>query len=260
MFFLGEIMQYKILGIDIGGSGIKGAVVNVKTAELVSERLRIPTPQLPTPYAVANTVRDLIDKLEWKGVVGCSFPMVVEKGECMTAGNMSDDWIGIQIDTLFESKCPDSKFYLGNDADLAGMAEVQLGAGKGLNGKVIMVTIGTGLGSGVFYNGVLIPNIELGRVLYKDGRPIEFYASGRVRKLENLELKDWAARFDFFLTHVKRVMSPDHFVIGGGLSKKFELFKENLSVNIPLHLAQFGNNAGIIGAALHAESCLDMTQ
>lgn len=184
--------------------------------------------------------------------------MVVVDGKCKTAGNMTNDWVDVQVDKLFEAECPNTKFHLGNDADLAGLAEMRLGAGNGLKGKVIMVTIGTGLGTGVFYNGILIPNIEMGRVLYKNGKPIEFFASGLARKKDDLELKDWAGRFDYFLTHLKRVMSPDHFIIGGGLSKKYKKFSSYLSVDVPLRVAHFENDAGIIGAELYAESRLDI--
>lgn len=166
---------------------------------------------------------------------------------------MTNDWLDVHVDELFETACPNTKFHIVNDADLAGLTEMQLGVDKSLKGKVIMVTIGTGLGTEVFYNGILIPNIEMGRVLYKNGEPIEFFASGLVRKNDNLELKEWAGRFDFFLTHLKRVTSPDHFIIGGGLSKKYEKFSRYLSVNVTLRVTHFENDAGIIGAALHAE-------
>ena len=247
----------EILGLDIGGSGIKGAIVETENGRLVSERLRLATPQPAHPGAVAKTVEELVRQLNWQGVIGCSFPMVVVDGKCKTSGNMTDEWVDVQVNKLFETECPNTKFYLGNDADLAGLAEMQLGVGNGLKGKVIMVTIGTGLGTGVFYNGVLIPNIEMGRVFYKNGEPIEFFASGLARKRENLKLKEWAGRFDYFLTHLKRVMSPDHFIIGGGLSNKYEKFSRYLSVDVPLQVAHFENDAGIIGAALYAESQLN---
>tara|TARA_E500000318_G_scaffold104231_1_gene109995 strand:- start:228 stop:983 length:756 start_codon:yes stop_codon:yes gene_type:complete len=243
----------EILGLDIGGSGIKGAIVETESGRLVSERLWLATPKPALPGAIAKTVEELVSRLNWEGVIGCSFPMVVVDGKCKTAGNMTNDWVGVQVDELFEAACPKTKFHLGNDADLAGLAEMQLGVGRCLKGKVIMVTIGTGLGTGIFYNGILIPNIEMGRVLYKNGEPIEFFASGLARKKDGLKLKEWAGRFDYFLTHLKRVTSPDHFIIGGGLSKKYEKFSRYLSVDVPLRVAHFENDAGIIGAALYAE-------
>ncbi|WP_238934495.1 polyphosphate--glucose phosphotransferase [Aurantibacter crassamenti] len=246
----------KILGIDIGGSGIKGAVVDTVNGKLVTERIRFETPQPAHPEEVAKTVQQLVRQLNWQGVVGCSFPMVVVNDTCKTAGNMTNNWVDIEIAKLFQKKCVNTNFYIGNDADLAGLAEMKLGVGNGLKGKVIMVTIGTGLGTGVFYNGNLIPNIEMGRVLYKDGLPVEFFASGLARKKNNLKLKEWASRFDYFLTHVKRIMSPDYFIIGGGLSKKFNKFSKHLSIDTPTRVAHFENDAGIVGAALYAASCL----
>jgi polyphosphate glucokinase len=247
----------EILGLDIGGSGIKGAIVETENGQLISKRLRLATPQPANPAAVAKTVEELVRRLNWQGNIGCSFPMVVVDGKCKTAGNMTNDWIDVQVDELFETACPNTKFLLGNDADLAGLAEMELGVGNGLKGKVVMVTIGTGLGTGVFHNGILVPNIEMGRVLYKDGKPIEFFAAGSAKKKENLDLEEWAGRFNYFLSHLKRVMSPDHFIIGGGLSKKYKKFSSYLSVDVPLRVAHFENDAGIIGAALYAASQLN---
>ena len=247
----------EILGLDVGGSGIKGAIVNTETGELVSERHRISTPKPATPELIADTVKSVVDHFNWKGDVGCSFPTVILNGKCYTAGNISPEWIGVQVDELFSKKCNGLKFSIGNDADLAGIAEMSLGAGKELTGKVIMITIGTGLGSGVFYNGELIPNMELGRMLHTNGEPIEFYAADSARKRDELKLKEWAKRFDFFLSHVVRICSPEHFIIGGGLSKKFDKFKVYLTVDVPIEIAKFKNNAGIIGAAIIAYQNLE---
>lgn len=246
----------EILGIDIGGSGIKGAIVNSKTGELVTERHRIPTPIPATPKSVAKVISSLVEHFNWKGVVGCSFPAVVLDGKCYTAGNISKKWVSTQVDDLFSKQCGGLPFFIGNDADLAGLAEITLGAGKNKKGKVIMITIGTGLGSGVFQNGVLIPNVELGRIFHTNGEPIEFFAADSARKREGLKLEEWAERFDFFLNHVTRIFSPNLFIIGGGLSKKFEDFKEVLTVNVPIEVAHFKNNAGIIGAAMFAHQCV----
>ncbi len=247
----------EILGLDVGGSGIKGAIVNTETGELVSERHRISTPKPATPELIADTVKSVIDYFNWKGDVGCSFPTVILNGKCYTSGNISPEWIGVQVDELFSNNCDGLRFSIGNDADLAGIAEMSLGAGKGLTGKVIMITIGTGLGSGVFYNGELIPNMELGRMLHTNGEPIEFYAADSARKRDELKLKKWAERFDFFLSHVVRISSPEHFIIGGGLSKKFDKFKDHLTVDVPIEIAKFKNNAGIIGAAINAYKNLE---
>lgn len=245
----------ELLGIDIGGSGIKGAIVNTETGDLMSERHRIPTPQPSTPDAVAQTVKELVEHFEWSGAVGCSFPAVVINGECRTAGNISPLWIGTQVDKLFSETCGGLPFYIANDADLAGVAEMTLGAGRDKQGKVIMITIGTGLGSGMFQDGQLIPNIEFGHIYHSDGEIIERYAADSARKREDLKLKEWAKRFDFFLKHLVRITSPNHFIIGGGVSKKFDKFKDVLTVDVPIEVAQFKNNAGIIGAAMYAKQC-----
>lgn len=243
----------EILGLDVGGSGIKGAIVDTDKGELISERYRLDTPQPSKPAKVAKTVGKIVSHFDWKGIVGCSFPAVIINGKSMTAGNISNKWIGTQADELFSEQCGGLKFYLANDADLAGVAEMKLGAGQGLAGKVMMITIGTGLGTGMFYNGELIPNMELGRILYKDGKPVEYYAADSARKKEDLSVKEWAKRFDYYLHHMVRICSPDYFILGGGISKKYEKFQDYLTVDIPIKVAEARNNAGIIGAAIHAE-------
>ncbi len=240
------------LGIDIGGSGIKGAIVDTQTGKLVSERLRIATPKPSTPENIAQAVKELVAQFDYSGPVGCSFPTVVIDGQAKTSGNIHKSWVDTQVDSLF-ADATGLPFVVYNDADLAGKAEMELGAGKGLQGMVIMVTIGTGLGTGVFYNGNLVPNIELGRMLGKNGEPIEFYAGDRARKLNDLSWGKWGKRFDFFLNRVARVFSPNHFIIGGGASKKLPKFEDRITVKTPLRVAAFKNNAGIIGAALVAE-------
>lgn len=245
-----------ILGIDVGGSGVKGAIVNTETGELVSERFRLDTPKPSTPENIAKTVKKLVEHFDYTGTVGCSFPTVVIDGQAKTFGNIDESWVDTQIDELF-SKKTGQPFVVYNDADVAGMAEMQLGAGKDLKkGMVIMVTIGTGLGTGIFYNGKLVPNIELGRMLGKHGEPIEFYAGDRARKLNDLSWEEWGKRFNFFLKRVARVFSPNHFIIGGGASKKLHKFEKQITVKTPMRVAKFKNNAGIIGAAIAAEQQL----
>lgn len=239
------------LGIDVGGSGIKGAVVDTATGDLMSERLRLPTPQPAAPDDIARVVKDLVGRLDYDGPVGCSFPTVIVDGQARTAGNIDPAWRGTAVDDLFR-EATGLEYTVQNDADAAGTAEMALGAGRGLLGTVIMITIGTGLGSGVFLDGTLVPNIELGRMPGKDGQPIEFYASGRARTVEDLSWTEWGGRFDYFLGRVARVFTPQHFIIGGGASKKFHKFEDQLTVDVPIHLARFGNNAGIIGAAIAA--------
>ena len=244
----------KTLGIDIGGTGIKGAIVNTKTGELLTERFRIATPKPATPAAVAKVVKEMVDHFNWKGAVGCCFPTIIVDGQCKHYGNLSKEWLGVKVNELFENVCDGIPFYISNDADLAGLAEVSLGAGKDVKGKVFVITLGTGIGSGLYYNGQLIPNVELGRIYHTNGEIIEKFAADSVRKKENLSLKEWAKRVDIFLKHVNILHSPSMYILGGGVSKKFDKFKEHLTVNVPVEAAKFKNNAGIIGAAMFASS------
>lgn len=241
-----------ILGIDVGGSGIKAAIVDTVAGKLVSARRRVETPEPSTPENVAAAVKQLVAEFDYSGTVGCCFPAVVIDGKAKTAGNIDKAWRNTQVDTLF-GNATGLPFVVLNDADAAGIAEMALGAGIGLKGMVIMITIGTGLGSGVFYNGQLIPNIELGRMPGKDGEPIEFYAGNRARKVNDLSWDEWAPRFNYFLERATRVFSPDHFILGGGASKKFQLFEKAIKVPTAIHVARFLNNAGIIGAAVAAD-------
>jgi polyphosphate glucokinase len=242
----------KILGIDVGGSGIKAALVDTDAGDLVSDRRRIDTPHPSTPENVAATVKRLVAEFDYAGTVGCCVPTVVVDGTAKTAGNIDKAWRNTQIDAVFHH-ATGLPFAVLNDADAAGLAEMRLGAGVGLRGMVIMITIGTGLGSGVFYNGQLIPNIEVGRMPGKDGEPIEFYAGNRARKANGLSWDEWGPRFNYFLEKVARVISPDHFIIGGGASKEFSRYEEAIKVPTAIHVAKFRNNAGIIGAAVAAD-------
>jgi len=238
-----------ILGIDVGGTGIKAALVDTETGTLVSDRHRINTPDPSTPENVAATVKQLVDEFHYSGTVGCCFPAVVIEGKARTAGNIDSAWLDTPIDAEF-SHATGLPFAVLNDADAAGIAEMQLGAGVGLQGKVVVITIGTGLGSGVFYNGEIIPNIELGRMPGMDGEPIEFYAGNRARKVNDLSWQEWGLRFNYFLERVARMFSPDHFILGGGASKKFQRFEHAIKVPTAIHVAKFRNDAGIIGAAV----------
>lgn len=243
-----------VLGIDVGGSGIKGAIVDTDTGELLSDRMRLPTPTPSAPEGVADVVNELVGQLGYSGdIAGCSFPTVVAGGQARTAGNIDERWPGTQVDALF-GEATGLRFVVHNDADVAGLAELRLGAGRGLSGTVIMVTIGTGLGSGVYHDGKLVPNIELGRMPGKDGEPIEFYAGDRARKEADLTWPEFGERFNYFLQRVSRVCTPDHFIIGGGSSKHFDRFADQLDVSAELHVAHFMNNAGIVGAAMAAVS------
>ena len=239
----------KTLGIDIGGSGIKGALVDTHSGELTTERIRIPTPRPATPHSVAETVRQLVSEFDYSGAVGCCFPTIVIDGVAKSASNMGEEWVDFAVDEAFSS-ATGLPFTVLNDADAAGMAEMRLGAGVGLEGLVITITVGTGIGSALFYRGQLIPNLELGHMAGKGGISIELWASDRARKEEDLSWEEWGERFDKFLSRAARVCTPDHFILGGGVSKKFEKFSDVLTVTTPIHVARFRNDAGIIGAAM----------
>ena len=241
----------KILGMDIGGTGIKAAIVDTKTGELISDRHRIATPKPATPHAVAQVVKEMINHFNWEKAVGCSFPTTIIDGKCIHSGNLSTKWKNIQVDDFFKNIC-ELPFYISNDADLAGMAEVTLGAGKGKKGVVLVITIGTGIGSGLFYNGKLIPNLEIGKLLHKDGEIIEFFCADSIRKKEELTLEEWALRFDILLQYIKTIFSPNLIILGGGISKKYDKFKQYLNTDVKIKVAKFKNNAGIIGAAMYA--------
>lgn len=243
----------EILGIDIGGSGIKGAPVNIETGELLTERYRVNTPRPSTPEQIAEAVKELVEYFDWKGSVGCGFPTVIHDGKSVARGNVHKSWKNVQVDELFSSRTG-LPFAVINDADAAGLAEMTYGAGRGKMGLVMMVTIGTGLGTGVFFNGQLIPNFELGRIYYKDGQLIEYFASDAARQKEGLSYKTWGKRFNKFLKHVVRIFSPDLFILGGGASKKYEKFSDQITVGVPILIAEKQNEAGIIGAAVAARS------
>ena len=238
-----------VLGIDIGGTGIKAALVDTDEGKLVSDRRLIDTPDPSTPESVAAAVKKLVAEFDYSGPVGCCFPTVVIDGKATTAGNIDEAWRNTQIDTVL-SHATGLVFNVLNDADAAGIAEMRFGAGVGLLGTVIMITIGTGLGSGVFYDGQLVPNIELGRMPGKDGEPIEYYAGYHARAANNLSWDEWGQRFNYFLERVNRVLSPDHLIIGGGASYEFAQYEDAIKVPTAIHLARFRNDAGIIGAAV----------
>jgi len=238
------------LGIDVGGSGIKGALVDLATGDLVTERRRLRTPRPATPLAVAETVARLCGLLDWGGPVGCGFPAVVRDGVVLTAANIDNRWIGLDGKKLL-SEVTGHRVRLVNDADAAGIAEMSIGAGKGLAGTVFVVTIGTGLGTALFVDGTLVPNTELGHIEIK-GVDAELRASAAARDRENLSWRRWARRFNRYLKTLERLFWPDHFILGGGAAKRFDRFEQYLQLDTPVVPARFLNNAGIIGAAMHA--------
>ena len=242
----------EILGIDIGGTGIKGAPVDVDTGLLLAERHRVLTPQPAVPDAVADTVAEVAKHFKWKGPIGCTFPAVIKNGVAYSAANVDEAWIGTDGQKLLKKKtrCP---VVLLNDADAAGMAEMQFGAGKGKQGVVIMVTLGTGIGSALFLDGRLVPNTELGHIEVR-GKDAELRATDRIRQKKGLSWKKWAANVDEYLGRLEALFSPDLFIVGGGVSKKHEKFLPRLTVRAEVVPAQLLNDAGIVGAALAAKT------
>jgi len=238
----------KILGIDIGGSGVKGAIVHTKKGELLTERYRIPTPQPSTPEAVADVIAKIAKHFKWDGPIGVGFPGVIQQGVVKTAANVDKSWLDIDINRLFSLRTG-CKVHVVNDADAAGMAEMKFGSGAGVNGVVLLVTVGTGLGTVLFTNGKLVPNLELGHIILH-GDDAERYASDAARKNDNLTWDDWAGRFNEYLNRMEELLWPDLIIIGGGASKKDEHFMKHLQTNASVVPAKLLNNAGIVGAAL----------
>ncbi|MCL6265100.1 polyphosphate--glucose phosphotransferase [Flagellimonas myxillae] len=239
----------EILGIDIGGSGIKGALVNAETGEMVSERHRIPTPEGRKPNDMAAVVRQIVDHFNYEGPVGCGFPTIVKNGVCTSAGNLHPSWVGVNIDELF-TQATGHEFTVLNDADAAGYASMNYGVGKGRKGLVIMITIGTGLGSGAFYNGILLPNFELGQIPYKKFKKIEHWAAASAKERENLSFEKWGKRFNKFLHYVELITAPDLIIVGGGTSKKWKEFSHLITIETEVVKAELMNHAGIIGPAV----------
>jgi polyphosphate glucokinase len=240
----------EILGIDIGGSGIKGALVDTQRGELVSERHRIPTPQPSLPETVADVVNQLVQHFQWQGPIGCTFPAVIKQGIVHTAANVDKSWIGIHGEQLLRAKtsCP---ILLLNDADAAGIAEMEFGAGKEQQGVVIIHTFGTGIGSAIFINRQLLPNTEFGRMEIR-GKEAEHRASDLIRTQKNLSWSKWATRVNEVLERMEALFWPDLFIIGGGVSKKHEKFLPLLQLKTRVVPAHMLNQAGIIGAAVAA--------
>ncbi len=237
------------LGIDFGGSGIKGALVNIETGEVVSDRHRIPTPVPATPESVSKTMKEIVDFFEYRGEVGFAFPSAIQNDIVRTASNIDKSWIGTNVKELFDKTVGVPTFVL-NDADAAGMAEMRFGHGKELNGLVIIITVGTGIGTALFVNKVLVPNTELGHIYYKK-KIAEDWVSDAIRKRYELPWHKWAKRFDKYLHYMEKLFYPEKIIIGGGISKKFHQYSEYLvrteSQVVPAHLQNF---AGIIGAAV----------
>ena len=242
--------QHLGFGIDIGGSGMKAAIVDLDTGALTSDRARIDTPQPATPAAMAEVVAELVAHHEWRGPLGVAFPAVVRRGVVRSAANIDPSWIDVDADALFTAAAG-SDVHMLNDADAAGLAEMRLGAGRGRSGVVMMLTFGTGIGSGLFVDGVLVPNTELGH-LELDGVDAESRASAKARERDDLSWEEWAGRVEHYLRYLEALFSPDLFIVGGGASKKPDKWLPYLSIDTEIAPAHMANNSGIVGAAMSA--------
>jgi polyphosphate glucokinase len=241
-----------ILGIDIGGSGIKGCVVDVEQGQLETSRFRLETPPGAKPDEMAGVVRDIVSHFDYKGPVGYGFPAVVLNGVVYTAANIDKSWIGFDAAELFKgfTKCP---AFVLNDADAAGIAEMKFGVGKDFpKGVVLMLTLGTGIGSAIFLDGKLVPNLEFGHLEIR-GKDAEHRASDAARQNKDLSWEKWAMRLQEYLSTVESLIWPDLVILGGGVSKEWQKFMPYLKLRAKILPAQLLNQAGMIGAALYAD-------
>ncbi|MET7482679.1 polyphosphate--glucose phosphotransferase [Streptomyces sp. NPDC005538] len=243
----------QIFGVDIGGSGIKGAPVDLDKGDLTQERYKVLTPHPATPDGVADGVREVVEHFGWTGPVGLTFPGVVTGGATIrTAANVDKSWIDTDAGALFSDRLGGLPATVVNDADAAGVAEMHFGAGRDRKGTVILLTFGTGIGSALFQNGVLVPNTELGH-LELNGHDAEKKASSKAKEDGELTWEHWAHRVQKYLAHVEMLFSPELFIIGGGVSRKADKFLHFIEgIKAEIVPAQLQNNAGIVGAAMHA--------
>ena len=242
----------RVLGVDIGGTGVKGAPVDTRQGTLLVRRHRILTPKPATPDAVVEKVAAIVEFHKWKGPVGVTFPGVVQRGVTLTAVNLDPKWVGLDADALFTDHLG-LAVHLINDADAAGLAEMKFGAGKDRKGVVILVTLGTGLGTAVFLDGKLLPNTELGHI-EMNGKDAEYQAAERVRIEQNLSWKKWAKRLDDYLARLEFYLRPDLIILGGGASQDADRFIPRLNRSAEIVPAGLLNDAGIVGAALAFET------
>lgn len=238
------------LGIDIGGSGIKGAPVDLASGDLLGERHRIPTPAVSSPEAVIDIVKDVVAFHDWHGPVGVTLPSVVIDGQVLTAANIDKRWIGYDARTALEKELGDPVAIV-NDADAAGLAEVRYGAARGRSGVCLVLTFGTGIGSAIINDGVLVPNSELGHLEFK-GTEAELYAAGRLVKRNLDDMGWWIERVNELLHYLEHILNPSTIVFGGGISKRFDTIAPHLTTRATVVRAELLNNAGIVGAAMAA--------
>lgn len=240
--------EHRAFGIDIGGSGIKGAPVDLEIGDLETQRLRIETPDPSTPEAVAGVVAEIVRAFDWKGPVGVTIPSVVERGVVRSAANIDPSWVETDAVALLASTVPGAVTVL-NDADAAGVAEARFGAGRDADGVVLLLTFGTGIGSAILNDGVLVPNSELGHIEF-NGMEAEHYCAARLVEEDNMDVAIWVKRVDAYLHYVETLFSPQLIIFGGGISKHFEDFSHLLTTRTPVVPAFLRNQAGIVGAAL----------
>ena len=238
----------KVLGIDIGGSGLKGAPVDVRTGALMGERFKVETPSVLTPAQMGAAVKAIVDHFKWTGQVGIGFPGVVQGPLTLTSANLHKKFIGLDTQNVFAKACG-CPVSLVNDADAAGVAEMTFGAGRGFQGTVLLLTLGTGVGSALFYRGVLYPNSELGHLPIR-GRSAERYISSAARKRRGLDWKQWGTELGAYLRSLEMLLSPELIIIGGGVSAKSDKFFKYAKCRAPKVTAAAYNAAGIVGAAL----------
>lgn len=238
----------KVLGIDIGGSGMKGALVDSITGEMLTKRHRIPTPPSRKPKEMASVLKQIVEHFDHHGPIGVGFPTKIKNGICKSPGNLHKKWLGVNVKQLF-SDAAGQPVTVVNDADAAGYASMNYGLGKGQPGLVVMITIGTGLGSGAFWNGELIPNFELGQIPYKKYKKIELWAADSAKTRDGLSYQQWGKRFNKFLKYVELIIAPDLIILGGGASKDFDEYKDCIKIETPVVPAGLKNSAGIVGAA-----------
>ncbi|MDR3659753.1 MAG: ROK family protein [Mycobacterium sp.] len=247
-----DASQHRALGIDVGGSGVKGGIVDLDTGELIGERFRLPTPQPATPDAVAETVAAVVREFNWTGPLGVTYPGVVTDGIVRTAANVDKSWIGTNVRDMFASRLDGQHVTVLNDADAAGLAEEKFGAGRDVEGVVALLTFGTGIGSALLYEGVLVPNTEFGHIEV-DGKEAEHRAASSVKERKGWSYERWTEEVTKVLVAIENTIWPDLFIVGGGISKKADNWVPLLKNRTPVVAATLQNSAGIVGAAMAAD-------
>ncbi|WP_024796842.1 polyphosphate--glucose phosphotransferase [Tomitella biformata] len=238
-------------GIDVGGTGIKGGLVDLRTGALIGNRVKIATPTPATPDAVAGTVRQIVDKFQWQGAIGITLPAVVRGGIVQTAANIDKSWIGLDAAAMFSAALDGLPVHVLNDADAAGLAEDRFGGGREQTGVVVLLTLGTGIGSAVLNDGVLLPNTEFGH-LEVDGKEAEHRAAASVRAAKDMSWHHWTKEVSRVLKVIENLISPDLIIVGGGISREGAKWIPLLTNRTPVTAATLHNSAGIVGAAMLA--------